>query len=260
MWWRWEGKGGYRILVRVEAAVVEAAVGAAKAEGVGGAVRVLGPGVAKVDVIHAEVDAAEGGVRGHRVARGPGAGVAGLEGGRDGQHAGEDVIDGFAGAVVVGLGPGDSDLVLGRVGEAGGRGLAEEGDGARAGDVELFVVGAGADEDDLGGVVVREGGDGGLHGGIVCGRVGVGHDERAGGTGARVCLAGLAPLRVLCGRAQHGGAEEQAQQLDCCLHLGVGVGVDCPPWLWMFRVPRVLYSCCTENLPTGDAEIVHRRA
>lgn len=72
--------------------------------------------------------------------------------------------------------------------------LAQEGDGAGAGDVDLFIVGAGEEEDGLGGVVVGEGVDGCLEGGEVGDvrvGVGVGDDESAWGA-LEGCLAFLA--------------------------------------------------------------------
>lgn len=72
-------------------------------------------------------------------------------------------------------------------------GLAEEVEGAGAGDVDLLGVVTGQDEDGGGGGVVGEGRDGGLDRGVLCGRP---HEKSASRTSFKGipawCLACLA--------------------------------------------------------------------
>lgn len=129
------------VLVGVEAGVVEAAVGVGDAEGEGGVVGVGREVVDEVEVVGAEVAAAEGRVGRYGVARGSGAREGGVEGWGDGEGRGVGVVEAGDGDG----GPGYGDEVGGlREGEGG---LAEEVGWARARNVNLFGVGAGGDED-----------------------------------------------------------------------------------------------------------------
>lgn len=164
-------------------------------------IRIWCPRIRKIYVVHPEIAIPKGRVGGHVEARRAGAGQTGVQRGRDDHHARVDIVHALAGAVDIGGGPGDGDAVLGRIG--GGGGLAEQGDRAGASDVELFLVGAGEDEDGLGGGVVGEGVDGGLDGGVVGAGV-VGGDDGGVWGAVRGCrLAGNA--REGGSGLQHGG-------------------------------------------------------
>lgn len=180
----------YRVLVGVETAVVEAAIGAAEAQRMRGSGAVISPGIGEIDVIRAEVLVAKGRIVRHGEASRARASQTCIERGRNSQHAGEDVVDALAGVVLVGCGPGDGDLVLGRV--RGAISLAEESDGPRTGDVHLLLVRAGQDEDGLVGVVVGEGLNGCLDGGEVGGLVRGGDLDCAPGAVVAIGLACLA--------------------------------------------------------------------
>lgn len=150
----------HRILPAIKTARVETGIGPRHTHGVGGAVRVGGVLVAEVNVVGPEIATAKGSVVGHGEARGAAAREGGVQGRADGQDARVDIVA-EQGVGNVGIVPPDLDVVgaRGRLvvvarGGAGGvrlvaRGpvrLAQEVQGARAGDVELLDVGAGADE------------------------------------------------------------------------------------------------------------------
>jgi hypothetical protein len=71
----------YRVLVGIETAVVEAAIGAAEAQCVGGSVAVISPGIGEVDVVCAEVLVAKGRIGRYRIACRTRACQAGVESG-----------------------------------------------------------------------------------------------------------------------------------------------------------------------------------
>lgn len=105
----------YCVLVRVKAAVVEAAVGATKADSVRRTSRVRCVGVAEVDVVYAEVGIPEWGIRWHWVSCCAGAGETCVQGRGNDHDAEPDVVD-VAAAVAVGAGEGEVDGVAGWVG------------------------------------------------------------------------------------------------------------------------------------------------
>lgn len=209
----WRGLVGgvtYRVLVGVETAVVEAAIGAAEAQRMRRSGAVISPGIGEIDIVCAEVLVAERSIIRHGEARRPRARQTSIERGGHSQHAGEDVVDAFAGVVLVGRRPGDGDLVLGRV--RGAISLAEESDGPRTGDVHLLLVRAGQDEDGLVGVVVGEGLNGCLDGGEVGGLVRGGDLDCALGAVVAIGLAGLAGDVVEGDAVDAGGVPQEREE------------------------------------------------
>lgn len=147
----------------------------------GGPIAVLCPQVAEVDVVHSEVGVAKRCVRGNSKPCGTRPSQTGVQGRRDDQHAGVNVVHRLAGIVLVGSSPGDGDAVASGIGESAAIGLlAEQSDRARARQVELLMVGSCKHQNCVGGVVVGEGGKRSLDRLELSGGVRrVGHDDRA---------------------------------------------------------------------------------
>lgn len=77
-------------------------------------IRVLRPGIIKVNIIYPEIFISERRISGHGISRCAGARETRFECGCYNQHAGEDIVD-VSGAVPVAGGPGDAHAVSGCV-------------------------------------------------------------------------------------------------------------------------------------------------
>lgn len=168
-------KRTYRILIRIKPTSIEPAIRTTETQRMRRPIRVLRPQISKINIINPEIFIPKRRIlRNCKPRRARPRQTRIQRRGHD-EHAGKDIIDALPRIVVVRSGPGDGHTVAGWIIRM--RGLAEEGDWGCAGDVELFVVGAGEDEDGLGGGVVWEGVYGCLDGCVVCEGVGGGDDD-----------------------------------------------------------------------------------
>lgn len=105
----------YRVLVGIETAVVEAAIGTAEAQCVGGPIAVISPGIGEVDVVCTEVLVAKGRIVRNWVACRARASQTGVESGRDDKYTRVHIVHAIAGVVHIRSRPGDGHLILGSI-------------------------------------------------------------------------------------------------------------------------------------------------
>lgn len=232
----------YRVLVGVETAVVEAAIGTAEAQCVGRSIAIVSPGIGEIDVIRAEVLVAKGRIIRHRVARRTRARQTGIESGRDNKDTRVHVVHALAGAVLVRSRPGDGHLVLGSVRRS--IRLTEQGDWTRTGDIHLLLVCTSQDEDGLGRSVIWQGLNGSLDGGEVCFLVrGRDLDSTLWTVIAR-CLALLAG-DVIEGYTVDAGCVPQEREESCNVEAKHGGPTSCYGW-----------DPLAEDTPPGEKDMV----
>lgn len=105
----------YRVLVGIETAVVEAAIGTAEAQCVCGTIAVISPGIGEINVISTEVLVAKGCIVRHWVSRRARTSQTSVESGRHDKDTRVDIVHALASVILIRSRPGDSHLVLSSV-------------------------------------------------------------------------------------------------------------------------------------------------
>lgn len=127
------GREGYRILITIKPTKIKPAIRPTKTQRMSRSIRIIGPIIHKINIIHPEIHIPEPRPLGNGMTLRPGPGETSVEGWGHDQHAEIDVVDFLAGGVLVCCGMGYCYGVFGGVFVGLWGGLAEEGYGSVAG-------------------------------------------------------------------------------------------------------------------------------